>query len=179
VDETPSQTVGPFLHLVLPYAGGGLLVPPEAPGAVRITGRVLDGAGEPVIDALVEVWQADGCGRYHPEPDADGFSGFGRVATDAEGGFTFVTCKPGRVPWPAGGEQAPHLAVSVFARGLLNRVVARLYFPDEEAANAADPVLGMIPDAAARATLVAVPDGDGLRFDIRLQGDRETVFLAV
>jgi protocatechuate 3,4-dioxygenase alpha subunit len=179
VDETPSQTVGPFLHLVLPYEDGGFVVPPGSPGAVRITGRVLDGGGEPVIDALVEVWQADGCGRYHPEPDGDGFTGFGRVATDAEGGFAFVTRKPGRVPWPAGGEQAPHLAVSVFARGLLDRVVTRLYFPDEDAANATDPVLRMITDAAARATLVAVPDGDGLRFDIRLQGDGETVFLAV
>jgi protocatechuate 3,4-dioxygenase, alpha subunit len=183
---TPSQTVGPFFGFALPWQDGGRLVPDDAPGAIRIAGTVRDGAGEPVTDALIEIWQADAAGRHaHPEdggegpPEPPGFTGFGRVPTDDSGRFAFTTIKPGRVPGPDGRPQAPHIAVSVFARGLLQRLVTRIYFPDEEAANAADTVLRSVADPAARATLVAVAQDGGLRFDIHLQGERETAFFAV
>jgi protocatechuate 3,4-dioxygenase, alpha subunit len=183
---TPSQTVGPYFELALPYEGGSRLVAEDDPDALRIEGAVYDGAGEPVADALVEVWQANRAGRYaHPE-DAraepaleEGFTGFGRCATDADGRFWFTTVKPGPVPAPAGGAQAPHLAVGVLARGLLKRVATRMYFPDEEAANAADPLLASIADPDLRATLVAREVEGVLRFDVHLQGERETAFLAV
>jgi protocatechuate 3,4-dioxygenase alpha subunit len=143
---------------------------------------VLDGAGDPVPDALVETWQADPDGRF-PHPDdprgaaqGEGFRGFGRCPTDADGRWFIVTRKPGALPAPGGGVEAPHLDVSVFARGLLDRVVTRCYFPDEAAANAADPVLAGIADAERRATLVATPEAGWLRFDIHLQGEHETVF---
>jgi protocatechuate 3,4-dioxygenase, alpha subunit len=181
---TPSQTIGPFFAVALIWADGPEVVPAGTPGAVRIGGRVLDGAGEPVPDALVETWQADPAGRFaHPDdprgPGAGGFRGFGRCATDAQGRWAVGTVKPGPFPAPDGGVEAPHLDVSVFARGLLHRVVTRIYFPDEAEANAADPLLASIPDPAVRDRLVADPDGDGLRFDIHLQGDRETPFLAI
>lgn len=169
---TPSQTVGPFLHLALDWPGGAELCPPGAPGALVISGRVLDGAGGPVADALVETWQADASGRYSPD------WGFGRCPTDGDGGWWVRTLAPGRVPASDGGLQAPHLAVSVFARGLLDRVVTRLYFADQVEANAADPLLARAP-ASRRDTLLAVPVPGGYRFDIRLQGPGETVFLAV
>lgn len=169
---TPSQTVGPFLHLALDWPGGGELCPPGMPGAVGISGRVFDGAGQPVADALVETWQADASGRYSP-----GW-GFGRCPTDGDGAWRVHTRKPGRVPAADGGLQAPHLAVSLFARGLLDRVVTRLYFADEAAANAADPLLARVPPAR-RDTLLAVLVAGGYRFDIRLQGHGETVFLDV
>ena len=173
--ETPSQTIGPFFSEVVPAA---------TPDAVRIGGRVLDGQGDPVPDALVETWQADPQGRFaHPDdprgPAAAGFRGFGRCPTDAEGRWAIRTVKPGPLPAPDGGTEAPHLDVSVFARGLLGRLVTRVYFPDEADANAADPVLASITDPAVRARLVAVAEGDELRFDIRLQGERETPFLAI
>lgn len=164
---TASQTVGPFFSFALLELVRPELVPPETPGSIRIEGTVLDGAGAPVDDAMVEIWQADAGGR------------FGRCGTDAEGRFWFVITKPGVVPDADGRPQAPHLDVSVFARGLLKRLVTRIYFPDEEAANAVDPVLSALPSADDRATLVAVPSGDVLRFDIRLQGERETVFFVV
>jgi protocatechuate 3,4-dioxygenase alpha subunit len=182
--ETPSQTIGPFFAVVLPWPDGPDVVPAGTPGAVRIGGLVTDGAGDPVPDALVETWQADPAGRFaHPDdprsPAISGFRGFGRCPTDADGRWAVRTRKPGPLPAPGGGVEAPHLNVSVFARGLLNRLVTRIYFPDEAEANAADPVLASIADPAARASLVAVADGDGLRFDIRLQGAQETPFLAV
>jgi len=182
---TPSQTVGPYLHIgLLRKLLGPNLVDPVDPRAVRIRGRLLDGAGEPVPDGMVEIWQANAAGRYaHPAdtrdelPLEDGFAGFGRSGT-VDGRFEFVTVKPGQVPWPGGGQQAPHICVGVFSRGLLKRVATRLYFPDEVEANAADPVLSALePDE--RATLVAVADGDALRFDIHLQGDDQTTFFAV
>ena len=183
---TPSQTVGPFFHVGLVYEGESRLVSDADPDALRIGGVVIDGANEPVSDALVEIWQANRAGRYaHPEdprdelPLEDAFTGFGRCATDADGRFEFVTVKPGRVPAPGGGLQAPHINVGVFARGLLKRLVTRLYFPDEDEANASDPVLSMIEDSGLRSTLIARPERDMLRFDIRLQGERETVFLDV
>jgi len=147
-EPTPSQTVGPFFHFALLEEDQSELVAPDHPSAIRIGGTVYDGAGEVVPDAMLEIWQANRAGRYaHPADDRqdppleDGFSGFGRFGTDAEGRYGFVTVKPGPVPGPDGRPQAPHVWVSVFARGLLKRLVTRVYFPDEEAANAADPVL--------------------------------------
>ena len=182
--ETPSQTIGPFFAVGLCWPDGPDVVADGTPGAVLIGGRVLDGAGEPVADALVETWQADPEGRFaHPDdprgPAGPGFRGFGRCPTDAEGRWAVRTVKPGPVPAPGGGLEAPHLNVSVFARGLLNRLVTRVYFPDEAPANAADPVLASIADPAARARLVARADGDRLLFDIRLQGPQETPFPAI
>lgn len=174
---TPSQTVGPFLSIGLSWPDGHLVVPADTPGAVRISGVLLDGAGEPVVDGLVETWQAGPDGRFDHPDDARGragFRGFGRCPTDDRGHYEIVTLEPGAL----GDGQAPHIDVSVFARGLLDRVVTRIYFPGGAAANAADPLLrSLAPDRAA--TLVAGSTGPGeLRFDIRLQGDRETVFLA-
>jgi protocatechuate 3,4-dioxygenase, alpha subunit len=200
---TPSQTVGPFLSLALPWPDGPYVVAEDTPGAITISGRVLDGAGEPVPDALVETWQAAPDGSFaHPDDPrgggaspgspgdgsspapgtggSGGFRGFGRCPTDADGGYRIVTLRPGPLPWPGGGTEAPHLDLSVFARGLLDRVVTRLYFPDEEAANAADPVLLSIA-GPRRGTLIAAPGDSGseFRFDIRLQGEGETVFFDV
>ncbi len=185
---TPSQTVGPFFAMRLPWPGGPFVVPEGTPGAVTIIGRVLDGAGNVIPDALVETWQADPEGRFaHPDdprgPSSRGywsFRGFGRCETAPDGSYRIVTLKPGPLPSPDGSTEAPHLDVSVFARGLLDRLVTRLYFPDEAEANASDPVLSSIAEPERRDTLLAVPEGDGvLRFDIRLQGDGETVFFDV
>lgn len=190
---TPSQTVGPFLAIGLPWPDGPFVVPDGTPGAITITGQVLDGTGEPVPDALVETWQADpDSGFAHPDdprgatgtrPDGTGaFRGFGRCATDTRGWYRIVTLRPGPLPCPDGAVEAPHLDVSVFARGLLDRVVTRIYFPDEGGANAADPVLASV-DESRRTTLVAAASPDGgpgdLRFDIRLRGVDETVFFDV
>jgi protocatechuate 3,4-dioxygenase alpha subunit len=177
---TPSQTVGPFLAIGLPWPDGPDVVAPGTPGAITIGGRVLDGAGEPVPDALVETWQAAPDGSFaHPDDPRGGgdprFRGFGRCGTDAGGRYHIATLRPGAFPAAAGGgTEAPHLDVSVFARGLLDRVVTRIYFADEAAANAADPVLELTGDR--RETLVARADNGVLRFDIRLQGEGETVF---
>jgi protocatechuate 3,4-dioxygenase, alpha subunit len=181
---TPSQTVGPFFAIGLPWPDGELVVPEGTGGAIRLHGAVYDGAGDPVPDAMVETWQADPDGGFaHPDDPrgaAGSFRGFGRSPCDGEGRWSILTVKPGRVPGPGESMQAPHVDVSVFARGLLNRVVTRLYFADEAEANAADPVLRGIAGKRTRATLLAQPDGDGgYRFDIHLQGDDETVFFAV
>jgi protocatechuate 3,4-dioxygenase, alpha subunit len=176
---TPSQTIGPFFHDALLEEDRSELVPPEHPEAVRIEGTIYDGAGEPVPDAMVEIWQADASGRYDDREDLLGpetFSGFGRSGTDSGGKFSFVTVKPGPVPGPNGSLQAPHVWASVFARGLLKRLVTRIYFPDEDEANARDPVLTSIEDAEFRGTLVAHDEGDVLCFDIHLQGDKQTAF---
>ena len=153
---------------------------------IIVTGRVLDEDGQAISNTLVEVWQANAAGRYaHPEDDRedvpleDGFMGFGRCATDSEGRFEFLTVKPGSVPGPGDRPQAPHIDVSVFARGLLNRLVTRIYFPDESEANAEDAVLSLIQDKAARQTLIAQLEDGALRFDIRLQGDGETTFFVI
>ena len=180
-EPTPSQTVGPFFEFALPYDGGERLVSPGDPDAIRIVGAVIDGDGQPVDDALVEIWQANRAGRYnHPEdtreelPLENGFTGFGRCATDAEGRFEFVTVKPGAVEG-----QAPHIGVCVLARGLLRHLYTRIYFPDEAAANAADPVLASIEDPRLRSSLVARALDGVLAFDIHLQGERQTAFLDV
>jgi protocatechuate 3,4-dioxygenase alpha subunit len=183
---TPSQTIGPFYHFSLPFPGGERLIQPDDPDAVRIAGTVYDGAGEPVTDAMVESWQANRAGRYaHPEDDRDdlpleeGFTGFGRCPTDGDGRYEFVTVKPGSVPGPEGRTQAPHIDVLIFARGLLRQLVTRIYFPDEEEANAADPVLSSIEDSELRQTLVATDEGSALCFDIYLQGENQTAFFEI
>ena len=185
-EATPSQTIGPFFHFALLDEDRSKLVVPDHPSAVRIEGTVFDGAGEVVSDAMLEIWQANAAGRYaHPEdsredpPPEEGFSGFGRCGTDAGGRFEFVTVKPGPVPGPDGRPQAPHISVSVFARGLLKRLATRIYFPDEEESNATDPVLTSIEDPALRSTVVACAVNGGLRFDIHLQGERQTAFFDV
>jgi len=188
---TPSQTVGPFFAICLPWPDGPQVVPEGSPGAIVITGRVLDGAGEPVPDALIETWQAGPDGTFaHPDDPrtvtraaghADAaFRGFGRCPTGADGEYRIVTLRPAPLPCGDGRTQAPHLDVSVFARGLLDRVVTRIYFPDEEEANAADPILLSLSERSRRATLIAAPGTAGeFRFDIRLQGEGETVFFDV
>lgn len=189
LSPTPSQTVGPFFHYALLDEDLSKLVPPDHPSAIKIAGTVYDGAGEVVPDAMLETWQAGADGRYAhfrddrvgPLPE-DGFSGFGRFGTDDEGRYEFVTIKPGPVPVPdeQGTLQAPHIWVSVFARGLLKRLATRVYFPDEEEANVTDPVLASIEDPDLRSTLVArAVNGGLLGFDIRMQGDRQTAFFDV
>jgi protocatechuate 3,4-dioxygenase alpha subunit len=180
---TPSATVGPYLAIGLTWPDGQWAADEGTPGGFWIRGRVLDGAGNVVPDAMVETWQADPDGGF-PSPEDPrgaasypGFRGYARAQT-VSGEFEVFTLKPGRVPDGEGGLQAPHVDVSVFARGLLDRVVTRIYFPDEAGANAEDAVLRTL-DEADRATLVAQPADDGFRFDIRLQGDGETVFFAV
>jgi protocatechuate 3,4-dioxygenase alpha subunit len=181
---TPSQTVGPFFHDALVDEDRSKLVATSHPSAVRIEGAVSDGAGDPVPDAMVEIWQADRAGRYDDPTDdredlpldPEAFSGFGRSGTDADGRFSFVTVKPGPVPAPDGTLQAPHVMVSVFARGLLKRLVTRVYFPDEIDANSVDPVLSSTEDQKLRDSLIARDEEGVLRFDIRLQGESQTVF---
>lgn len=174
---TPGQTVGPFFGFALPYERGGELVPPHHADAVRLHGTVYDGHGEPVPDALIEIWQADGSGRIPREPgsllrDGHTFTGFGRAAVDNVGHYDFTTVEPGSVDGAT-----PFVAMTVFARGLLNRLFTRVYLPDH-GANGSDPLLSSLPGDRA-ATLVAVRDGDrSLRFDIHLQGNQETVFLS-
>lgn len=188
--ETPSQTVGPFFSIGLSGEGENVLVSDGVSGErIRLVGRVLDGEAQPVGDALIELWQANSMGRYHhPDDTRDelgsekDFTGFGRAATAFETGeYWFETVKPGPVPDPEGEMQAPHLNLIVQARGLNNPLFTRVYFPDEEEANGSDLILRMIPQDR-RDTLLAVPEpGEPsvYRFDIRLQGEGETVFLDV
>jgi len=194
---SPSQTIGPFFHYGLVGRSYGVSeivtndltegVTGEDANKIRIVGHVLDGEGKPINDALVELWQANPAGRYaHPEdqqdkPLTEGFKGFGRCATAKDGSFDFITLKPGRVPGLGNTLQAPHICVGIFARGVLKRIVTRIYFEDETAANTDDPVLGTV-DEARRPTLIA-PREEGdipvYRFDINVQGDKETVFFDV
>lgn len=156
---TPSQTAGPFFGFALPFPGGDQTAGPGTPGAVRIEGQLIDGAGDPVPDGLLEAWQGDQ---------------FARCGTDPEGMFHFVVRKPA----PGRHGHAPHLEVAVFARGLLRHLLTRIYFPDEAASNAADPALQAV-EPERRHTLIARDDGGVLHFDVRLQGEGETVFFAV
>jgi protocatechuate 3,4-dioxygenase alpha subunit len=177
-----NQTVGPYLHIGLNWlttrdiAGKGI-----KGERVVIAGQLIDGDGNGVNDGLIETWQANAEGKYaHPEDTQKkalekGWRGFGRIPTDAKGGFRFTTIKPGRVPAPDGSLQAPHLVVSVFMRGMLKHLMTRIYFPDEAAANAQDPVLKLVP-ASRRATLMPRKKGKTLEWDIVLQGKNETVF---
>ena len=192
---TPSQTVGPYFKYGLTPDGQydwndaftGNLITPDASGErIRVEGRVFDGEGQPVPDAMLEVWQADAQGRFADPQDKRAlpnatFRGFGRCGTDANGAYVFDTIKPGPVPDPDRSAQAPHILLAVFARGMLRHLYTRIYFADE-AANAADPVLALVP-ADRRATLIAAREGgDGnavYRLDLRLQGDGETVFFDV
>jgi protocatechuate 3,4-dioxygenase, alpha subunit len=186
---TPSQTVGPFFHLGLARAEWADLSADHPAGErIAIEGRVIDGDGAPVPDALIELWQANAAGRYnHPDDRQDEkpldphFRGFGRVATDAEGRFRVVTVKPGPVPGRGNALQAPHINVVLFARGLLKHLYTRIYFADE-AANASDPLLSSIEDDSARRSLLARREGGSpavYRFDIVLQGENETAFLDI
>ena len=190
--QTPSQTLGPFFAYGLTpeqygYAhrgiAGNTLAAPGVPGEhVRIEGRIFDGAGAPIDDAMIEIWQADADGRYagadRDEAGVVAFTGFGRCGSDDAGEFWFATIKPGAI----GDGQAPHIGVIVQARGVLNHAFTRIYFADEAAANSADPVLQSVP-AERRDTLIAVcretPAGPVYSFDIHMQGDDETVFFDV
>jgi protocatechuate 3,4-dioxygenase alpha subunit len=181
---TPSATVGPYLAIGLTWPDGQWAAAEGAEGGFWIRGRVLDGAGDVVPDAMVETWQADPEGGF-PSPEDPrgaasypGFRGYARAQTRT-GEFAVFTLKPGRLPDGEGGLQAPHVDVSVFARGLLDRVVTRIYFADEAAANGEDAVLRSLPGDADRQTLLATPTEEGYRFDVHLQGERETVFFAV
>ena len=173
---TPGQTVGPFFGYALPYHRDSELVPPGHPRAVRLYGRVTDGAGQPVPDALLELWQLDEAGSVIQQEGSlrrDGwtFTGWGRASTDDTGNYTFTTLKPGAEPG-----KAAFFAITVFARGLPNRLFTRAYLPQDAAVLDADPLLSSLPEPE-RATLVSQADEDGFRFDIVLQGERETVFL--
>ncbi len=180
--QTPSQTVGPFFHFGLPYEGDSNLIVGDAQGKrIIVEGKVTDGAGEPVPDVMIEIWQANAAGKYdHPEDVQDkpvdkGFHGFGRCSTDKDGNYRFQTVKPGAVPGPGNTLQAPHLVTFVFGRGMLKQLLTRIYFEDESH-NANDPVLGLVPEAR-RATLIArATNPSAYKLDIVLQGDRETVF---
>jgi protocatechuate 3,4-dioxygenase alpha subunit len=191
---TPSQTVGPFFAYGLTSNGQydwndaftSNLVTPDASGErIRIEGQVFDGDGAVVPDCMIEIWQADAQGRFADPQDKRAlpnaaFKGFGRCGTNPKGEFAFDTIKPGAVPGPDGKPQAPHILVAVFARGMLVQNYTRIYF-DDEAANADDPVLALVP-ADRRATLIARRSQGGsasYRFDLRLQGDDETVFFDV
>lgn len=179
---TPFQTVGPYFGVMLRSRPACTQITGPATGQrIVIDGRVVDAEGSPIPDAFVEVWQADASGRYrHPDDprssSADpAFCGYGWAHTRADGGFTFDTVKPGAVPGPGGGNQAPHVLVSVMARGILTRFITRMYFEDEPA-NVEDPILALVPEARRR-TLIARKTGDhAYRFDIAMQGANETVF---
>ena len=174
---TPGQTIGPFYGYALPYPGDDELVPPGHRDAIRLHGTVYDGAGAPVPDALIEIWQADENGDVVQTEGSlarNGwtFTGFGRTAVDGTGHYSFTTLRPG----PTEDGAAPFFAVTVFARGLLNRLFTRAYLPEDELALSGDRLLTSLAEER-RATLVARRDTDGYVFDIRLQGDGETVFL--
>jgi protocatechuate 3,4-dioxygenase alpha subunit len=180
---TSSQTVGPFFSIGVAWLYHNALAPAGVSGEpIAIQGRVLEGDGNPVPDSMLEIWQANAHGKYaHPEdvqpkllePD---FKGFGRISTDEAGNFRFTSIKPGRIPGPGGKLQAPHILVSVFARGLLRRLVTRIYFPDDPA-NAADFALNLV-DPARRGTLIAKRTADAgvLEWNVILQGSEETIF---
>ncbi len=201
---TPSQTVGPFFAYGLAPKGrcqwdpngsyswketvGDNLVTPDATGQkIRIEGRVLDGDGKPINDAMIEIWQADAQGRYaHPRDNRalpnTKFKGFGRSATDKDGVYSFDTVKPGPVPGPNSKPQAPQIVVCIFSRGMLRQIYTRLYFSDEAAANGSDAILTLVP-ADRRGTLIAHKQAQSgapvYRFDIRVQGENETVFFDI
>lgn len=176
---TPAQTVGPFFGFALPYDSGSELVAQARPGSLRLHGTVYDGAGAPIPDAMLEIWQADEEGAI---PRATGslvrddytFTGFGRTAVDGDGHYTFTTVNPG----PTSPGRAPYILIAVFARGLLDRLFTRAYLPEDLQALDADPVLCALDEDRRRTLIAQREDDGGLRLDIRLQGENETVFLA-
>lgn len=174
---TPGQTIGPFYGFALPYDGGPELVPPAHADAIRLHGTVVDGDGVPIPDVMLELWQADPEGKVVQQEGSlkrDGwtFTGFGRAAVDDNGHYTFTTLKPG----PTEPGKAPFFLITVFGRGLLNRLFTRAYLPEDTAALTNDALLSTL-DAQDRSTLIATAEPTGYRFDIRLQGDGETAFL--
>ena len=178
--RTPAQTVGPFFEFALPWREGPYVVDKATPDVLCLSGRLLDGRGDPINDGLIETWQADPQGRLPGgEGTTSAFRGFGRCATDRDGWYRIFTLQPGGVNDSAGVRHAPHIVMVVFARGLLKHAVTRVYFPEREAENVTDPVLSLISDPAARASLLASPVQGGYRFDIRLQGEGATLFFDV
>jgi protocatechuate 3,4-dioxygenase, alpha subunit len=184
MQTTSSQTIGPYLHIGMTWLVDETFAQPGVAGErITVSGRMTDGDGAPVTDAMLEIWQANAQGKYaHPEdardlPLDERFSGFGRVCTNEEGRFTFHTIKPGRVPSPDGGLQAPHLNVTIFMRGLLKHLWTRIYF-EGDAANAHDPLLASVAKARA-GTLLARQAGERLEWNVVLQGPGETVFFDV
>lgn len=174
--QTPSQTVGPYLHIGLPWADGPSVAPDEVGGAVTITVTVVDGNRTPVSDAMIETWQADAVGRFdHPDDPRGpvpatprGFRGFGRAVADSSGTVTVRTVKPGSLPAENGRTEAPHIDLAIFGRGMLDRLVTRIYFPDEPDANAADPVLTAL-SSEQRRKLIARHTSAGYHLDVVLQ----------
>ena len=195
--ETPSQTAGPYVHIGLTpnyseiggvYEAdlGSVMVNDKTLGErITVTGRVLDGAGAPVKDAVLEIWQADSAGLYNSPSELRGtadpnFTGWGRCPTNStDGVFRFETIKPGRVPFKDGRKMAPHITVWIVARGINIGLHTRMYFPEETEANAEDPLLARIEHKDRLATLIATKEGSVYTFDIHLQGDKETVFLDI
>jgi protocatechuate 3,4-dioxygenase alpha subunit len=184
LQATTSQTVGPYFKIGLEWLHRENLVGERVSGErVTIQGRVLDADGLPVPDAMLEIWQANAHGKYdHPDDKRDkplepGFKGFGRIPVNAEGVFRFFTIKPGAVPGPGGREQAPHIVVSIFMRGLLRRLVTRIYFPDDPR-NDVDPILERVPPER-RSTLIAKKSAGTFAWNVVLQGPEETVFFDV
>lgn len=195
--ESPSQTAGPYVHIGLTpcFTGiegvyeedlGRIMINEKTRGErITVIGRVLDGTGTPLKDALIEIWQADSAGLYNSPAETRGsadpnFTGWGRSAGDmTTGEFVFQTIKPGRVPFKDGHLMAPHITFWIVARGINLGLHTRMYFADEEEANADDPVLARIEHQARLATLIAPRQNDAYRFDIHLQGDRETVFFDI
>lgn len=195
--ETASQTAGPYVHIgltpnlceisgVYPEDLGARMVNEKTRGErITVKMRIFDGAGAVIKDALIEIWQADSDGLYNTPAETRGtadpnFTGWGRQASDMETGvFTFETIKPGCVPFPDGCLQAPHLTLWIVARGINLGLHTRMYFSDEETANAQDPVLSRLEHQDRAATLIAPREGDTYHFDIHLQGEKETVFFDV
>lgn len=195
--ETPSQTAGPYVHIgcvpnfsgiegIFPEDLGNSMINDQTRGErITIIGQVFDGTGTPLRDAMLEIWQADGKGLYNSPSELRGtadpnFAGWGRQPTDMETGtFRFETVKPGRVPLADGRLQAPHVNFWIVARGINLGLNTRMYFADEEAANAEDPILQRVEHKVRVPTLLAARDGDAYRFDIRLQGDDETIFFDI
>jgi len=195
--ETPSQTAGPYVHIGLTpnyseiggvYEAdlGSVMVNDKTLGErITVTGRVIDGAGAPVKDAVLEIWQADSAGLYNSPSELRGtadphFTGWGRCPTNStDGVFRFETIKPGRVPFKDGRKMAPHITVWIVARGINIGLHTRIYFPEEAAANVEDPLLARIEHKERLATLIARKEGSVYTFDVHLQGDKETVFLDI
>lgn len=190
--ESPSQTAGPYVHIgctpnfceiggVYPQDLGSQMITGDVEGQrITIRGAVFDGTDTPLRDALIEIWQADAQGHFAGRGGSQGFAGWGRCPSDMDSGtFTFDTLKPGRVPWHNGQLQAPHVTVWIVARGINLGLHTRMYFADEEAANAEDPILNRIEHKARIPTLMALPEPGGYRFDIHLQGEAETIFFDI